>query len=209
MQNTTAERATGRKIMLETLDLLSGAVFPFVIMCVISSTIIMFAGSEDVVAAALALVAGEAFIIIAMVMFGRANGGAAYRKSYLNATKRALDNREEKVVLRIGEYSLWKGFAIPLIDCVPFVIFQIIDIAVPGTKFCAFMLEYVFAWAYYPFHLAGLHGAFNLLLVFVPVVTHAAGYVLGMRKEERVRAELEAQNEASAARRRKGREGKK
>ena len=209
MQNTTAERAAGRKLLLETLDLLSGAVFPFVIMCVISSTIIMFAGSEDVVAAALALVAGEAFIIIAMVMFGRANGGAAYRKSYLNATKRALDNREEKVVLRIGEYSLWKGFVIPLIGCVPFVIFQIIDIAVPGTKFCAFMLEYVFAWAYYPFHLAGLHGAFNLLLVFVPVVTHAAGYVLGMRKEERVTAELEAQNEAATARRRKGREGRK
>lgn len=189
MEEQLTARDKRLKVMYEGLDLLLGALLPFIMMCIISSMIIMFAAMDDLVISLVAVIGGDAFLIAAFVAFGRQNGATAYRRFYLNETKRKLGNKEKKVVFGTGEYALWKAFVIPVIACVPFIIFQIVNIIWPNT-FCEFILQYACGWAYYPFKMAGLHEALNLIFIIVPVISHAAGYVSGMRKEERIQARI-------------------
>ena len=65
------------------------------------------------------------------------------------------------------------------------------------------MLMYAFGWAYYPFTLAGLHEALGIVMIAVPIIAHAAGYFVGMRKEEKLQAQLEATNAEEKAKKKK------
>ena len=188
-----------QKILYEISDLLLGALLPFVITCILSSAIIMFAASQDLAIQLIAVVGGDIFLIAAFVAFGKQNGAHAYRTYYLNETKRKLNNTEKKVVFRTGEYALWKGFVIPLIACVPFIIVQLLHIIVPNDVLL-FILQYVCGWAYYPLSMAKVPEAVNFVFIIVPIAAHVAGYVAGMRKEEKIQAQIA---EESAARKKK------
>lgn len=192
----------GNKFLMELGDLITGALLPFIVMLIFGSTITMFAGMSDVAVQLTACIGGNVLIAAAYVIFGTKNGSVAYRKLYVNQTKRALNSSELKVVYGTGEYAFWKGIVIPFISCVPYLIFQIINIAAPNSV-CRFMLMYAFGWAYYPFTLAGLHEALGIVMIAVPIIAHAAGYFVGMRKEEKLQAQLEATNAEEKAKKKK------
>ncbi len=193
MDNKLTSEQLRQKIWWEFLDLLTGALLPLVIMLLFSCTIIMFADSDDLAVQLVAVIGGDILLAAAYFIFGSKNGSTAYRKFYLNETKRALDSAEKQALYRTGEYSLWKGFVIPLISCVPYVVVQVINACAPN-QVCTFLLIYAFGWAYFPFTLAGLHQALGLVMLVVPVAAHAAGYVYGKCKEEKLQAQLEATN---------------
>lgn len=194
MQTELTPQQKRQKILWEARDLLLGAAFPFIIMCIFSSTIIMFADMNDLAVRLIAVIGGDILLAAAYVIFGRQNGATGYRKYYLNETKRALNSAESKVIYKTGEYALWKGFVIPLISCIPFIIFQVIDICYTNT-FCQFMLRYACGWAYYPLHGLGVHEAVNFVLIVIPVAAHAAGYVLGMKREEKIQSAIAEESE--------------
>lgn len=184
-----------RKIGLEILDLLAGTAFPFVVMTVISSTIIMFAGSGDLGISLLALIGGEIMLTAAFVVFGRANGNAAYSKTVLNDQKRALGSKDEKVVCKTGEYALWKGGLIALIVCVPYIIVQIIELCYSNSV-CGFCLQYMFGWAYYPFsYLGEEYQALSFIMILLPVAAHMVGYYLGKLKQIKIQEAVAATRE--------------
>lgn len=189
MEKVLSPAEKRQKFLWELKDLLIGAALPFVIMCIFSSTIIMFGDSDDIAIAVLAIGGGNLLLIAAFVIFGRQNGAVSYRKFYLNETKRRLNSSDKNAIYKTGEYALWKGIVIPLITCVPFIILQIVNIAVPNT-FCIFALKYVCGWAYLPLAKAGVHEAVNFIFIVVPVASHLAGYVLGMLKEQKLQAQL-------------------
>lgn len=170
------------KILRETRDLLVGAAFPFIIMIVFSSTIIAFAGVSDLAIQILAVVGGEALLIGAFIIFGRQNGATAYRKYILGSKKRQLGTEDKNALYRTGEYALWKGFVIGFITTVPFIVFQIVNLAAPNS-FTKFILLYACGWAYFPLQLCGAPEAVNFVFILVPVGVHVAGYILGKRKE--------------------------
>lgn len=167
--------------------------FPLVIMLLFSCTIIMFAASDDLAVALVAVIGGDILLAGAYVIFGTKNGATAYRMFYLNETKRALNNTEEKVIFKTGEYALWKGFAIPALACVPYIVVQLINICAPNMV-CTFLLEYAFGWAYYPFKLAGLPEALNFIFIIFPVAAHAVGYVYGKEKQKKIQTEEAAES---------------
>lgn len=195
MQLELTSEEKRQKILWEARDLLLGALLPFIIMLLFSCTIIMFADSDDLAVQLVAVVGGNVLLAAAYVIFGRKNGATAYNKSYVNHTKRSLNSKEKSVIYGTGEYALWKGFVIPLISCIPYIIIQLINIFAPNTA-CEFALRYAFGWAYYPLNIAGLHEAFNFVFIVMPVAAHVIGYYTGMRKEERIQAELVEQTQA-------------
>ena len=195
-----------QKFFWELKDLITGAVLPLVIQLLFSCTVVMFADSDDLAVHLIAVIGGNILIAGAYFIFGRQNGGTAYRKYYLNQTKRALENREKQVVFKTGEYSLWKGFVIPVLSCVPYILIQIIELCVPNT-FCGFMLRYGFGWAFYPLSRLGVNGAVNFVFIIIPVAAHALGYYLGMKKAEKL--QKQALDESAAYREKRRKRGKK
>lgn len=192
-----------RRMWLEFLEILSDVAFPFIVMTVISTSIIAFASySGDLGISVTALIGGEIMIIASLVIFGRANGNAAYNKTVLNNQKRALGSTEEKVVCGTGEYALWKGVLAGAILCIPFVIFQIIELCYHNfvSDFC---LQYVCGWAYYPFSYLGKgYQALNFILIILPVTTHTVAYYLGKLKQIKIQ-EAVAERNANKKRRKK------
>jgi len=183
-----------RKFWLELCDLLQGTAFPFIIMVIFSSTIIAFTASEDLVVSLIALIGGEALLCAALIMFGRANGSEAYRKTVENDRKRLLGSSDEKTVYCTGEYSLVKGAVIGLIVCVPFLIFQTVELCI-DNDFCMFCLEYVCAWAYCPFsYLGKAYMPLNYMMIIVPVALMTLGYHLGKLKQIKIQEELAKTN---------------
>ena len=172
--------STKRKILLEIRDMLASMAFPFMISLIFSASVISFASYDgDLAIKLIALIGGEVMFVGALVIFGRANGASAQRKTILYNRKRALNSTDELSVYGTGEYKLWKGFVIGFVICVPFIIIQIIELAAPNT-FCSFCLKYLFAWAYYPFSFLGeKYQALNFILVLLPVGVHALSYYLG------------------------------
>lgn len=179
-----------KKFFAELKDLLAGAAFPLMIMIIFSASIISFASAGDMVLRIIVLVLGELALAAAYVLFGKQNGIAAMRKSLQNDKKRALGFADKSAMFKTGEFALYKGFLIPLISCVPFIIFQIIECAYHNT-FCDFMLQYAFGWAAYPFRLMGVNGAFNFVWIVPLCSIHAAAYVWGGKIETK-RAERAA-----------------
>ena len=88
MENNNIEQVTfskKRKFLLELKDLFSGIVFPFMISLVFSLSIILFSTDRgvDFGVRLLSLIGGEALLVAAFIVFGRANGVAAYDKTIL------------------------------------------------------------------------------------------------------------------------------
>lgn len=185
-----------RRVLLEVKDMLAGIAFPAIAMLVISSTVIMFASySGDLAVSIIALIFGEVMLGAALVIFGRANGGEAYRKTFLHGQKRALGSKEETVLCRTGEYALWKGVLLGAILCVPFVIFQLIELCYDNTV-CNFCLQYIFGWAYFPFsYLGKSYQALNFILVILPIGTHTLGYHLGKIRQQKIQQAVAEKNE--------------
>jgi len=193
----------GRKALLEIKDLLTGVAFPFIITLVISSTILVFASySGELAVSIIATVGGEAMLIAALIIFGRANGSAAYKKTALNSQKRELGSKEEQVLCRTGEYAVWKGIVIGLILCVPFLIFQTIELCYHNLV-CSFCLQYMCGWAYYPFSYMGEgFQTLNYILIIVPVGAHTLGYWLGKLKQEKLQRQIAETNAEKKGRKR-------
>lgn len=213
-ENTVAENyhpgvSAGRKFWLELKDIFAGTAFPFILMIVISSTIIMFASFKtDAVTSVIALVGGEIMLGAGLVIFGRANGASAYKTTVLHEQKRSvlsegdrvLSANDEKVICRTGEYALWKSFVISFILCLPFIVFQTIELCYHNTV-CTFALQYVFGWAYYPFSYLGKeYQALNYILILFPVITHTAGYYWGKVIQQKAQEKLEATNSVKGRR---------
>ncbi len=184
----------GRKFLFELRDLLTGVAFPFIMSAIFSATVIAFASSEDLVLSIVALVFGELMFAASLIIFGRANGSAAYKRTIYNLQKRELGSSDERVVYHTGEYALWKGFLIGFIMCIPFIIFQTIQLCAENT-FCSFCMQYVFGWAYYPFsYLGKQYQALNYITIILPVGVHAVGYYLGKLRQIEVQRKLEETN---------------
>lgn len=200
MKNKLTARETRYKIGCEVLDLLAGAAFPFMLMLILSATVIGFisyGGKEDVALKAVILVVGELLLAAATVIFGKQNGASAYKKFIQNGTKRETGSQEPKVRLRVGEYALWKGIVIPLIVCVPFIIVNTIYSAAPN-KACEFVMFYMFGWAYYPFGLMNLSPWLNFIWIIPYVAVHAGAYVYGGKTEKKKQEIIAGQNEVTA-----------
>lgn len=202
MSAQLTKREKNEKFWGEVKDLLIGAAFPFVIMIVFSTSIIMFASFDDLAIQIIATVGGEALLVVAFVIFGRQNGASAYRKFVLHERKRALNSSDKKSIYKTGEYALWKGFVIPLIVTVPFLVFQIVNLCSPNS-FTEFILLYACGWAYFPLSFFGAHQAYNFILIALPVGVHAAGYAAGKRKEEAIQKKIEEENAKLSKKRKK------
>lgn len=182
-----------RKFLYELKDILMGVAFPLMLTIVLSSTIIAFASySDDIVISLFALIGGEIMVFGAMFVFGRANGNTAYKKQVLNEQKRSLNSKEETVVYHTGEYAIWKGVVIALIVCLPFIIFQTVQL-IADNVFTRFCLIYISAWAYWPFsYLGKAFEALNYLMIVPLVGVHTVGYYVGKLHQIKVqKQELE------------------
>ena len=185
---TPSQRA--KRVLWEFFDLLKGAAFPFIVMCVFSTTIILFYGFDDLTVQIISVVFGEGIMIAAFVMFGRQNGAAAYRKFKMNEGKRKLGSGDEKILFRTGEYAPWKGFVIGFISAVPFLVLQIIK-CFGDFQFVNFMLEYACGWAISPFEVINdnlgniIAQPFYLFMLAFPVGIQGGFYIQGMHAERR------------------------
>ena len=194
---------TSKKVLLEFKEILADIAFPIIVMTVLSSTVILFASySGELGISLLALIGGEIMLTAALVIFGRANGNAAYGKTVLNTQKRELGSTDIKVLCKTGEYALWKGVLIGAILCIPFVIFQVIELCYDNTV-CTFCLKFMFGWAYYPFSYLGEgYQALNFIMVILPIAAHTVGYYLGKLQQIKIQ-QAAAERQANKKRRRK------
>lgn len=193
-ETVVSPTSTGEKVWWEIKDLLIGAAFPFIIMIVFSTSIMLFAGFDDLAVGIIAVVGGEAMLIVAYIIFGKQNGATAYRKYILGEKKRQLNSSDKKSIYKTGEYALWKGFLIGFITTIPFIILQTVQIIVP-TDFIGFVLMYACGWAYFPLKFFGAPEAVNYVCIILPVGVHAAGYVLGKFKEIKTQQLIAEQKE--------------
>ncbi|MDE7083166.1 MAG: hypothetical protein K2O89_05635 [Clostridia bacterium] len=195
----------GKKILLEFKDLLIGAAFPFMLTLILSATIISYVaygGEDDLGLKIVVLLVGEAMIIAATVIFGKQNGSSAYKKTVQNGNKRKVNSNDLGSKLYIGEYSLVKGVLIPLISCIPFAVFLIVEAAF-HNDICEFALMYVFGWAFFPFKLAGLSAWLALIWIIPFAGVHLAAYVWGGKVEKRKQDQLAAVEEIKDAKKKK------
>ena len=180
-----------KKIGWELLDLLKGAAFPFIVMCVFSTTIILFFEYDELAVQILAVVVGEGLLIAAFAMFGKQNGAVAYRCKCINDGKRKLGTNDIKIQWRIGEYAPWKGFVIGFITTLLFLIFQIIA-CFGSFTFVDFILGYACGWAIAPLDLFGdsIPPACYLLMIVFPIAIHGGFYIFGRHSEEKRQAKI-------------------
>jgi len=198
------EKNLKRAVWLEIKDMLSGLAFPFIVMLIISSSIISYAayGGDNGVKL-LAIIGGEVLLVVALIIFGRANGCEAYRKTVEHAQMRELNSSDERVIYRTGEYALWKGAFMGAVLCLPYYIVLTIQLIAPNSV-CGFCMEYIFCWAYYPFAFLGNSFlALDYASIILPVLTHMLGYVLGKLKQVKIQKELAATNPDNYKRRKK------
>lgn len=191
----------GRKFWLEFKDILVGVAFPFILTLILSSTIIVNADyDKDLAISLLALIGGEIMYIAVLILFGRANGSAAYKKTLFHAQKKELGANEEEILYGTGEYALWKGAVIGAIICIPFIIFQIIELCYHNT-FCSFCLRYACAWAFYPFSYLGEdYEALNFICIIIPIGAHTLGYYLGKLRQIKIQQGLDDKDGAKKRR---------
>ncbi len=188
LQLTKEEK--NKKFWLELKDLLAGAAFPVMLMLIFGASILSFCSAGEAPIRILVLVIGEIMLAVAYFVFGRQNGVVAMRKTLSQSKKREAFSDDLKSRLYTGEYAVWKGFVIPLISCVPFIIFQIIGAAAPNTV-CEFLLKYCFGWAFYPLSfIEGVSGFVNLVWVVPLCCLHAGAYVLGAAQEKKRQFEI-------------------
>ena len=188
----------GKKIHLELKDLLAGAAFPLMLSLILSSTVISYAAygnEEDLGLKIVVLVVGEVLVFAATVIFGKQNGVTAYKRTVQNGNKRKVNSNDLSSKFYIGEYSLVRGALIPVISCIPFIIFQIVGAAYYNDV-CESALMYAFGWAYFPFGLAKLSPWLNLLWIIPYAGAHIAAYAWGGKTEKRKQDQLASAEEA-------------
>lgn len=174
-----------RKFFLELKDLVLGAVYPFVLMCVLSVSIIALALTDDVVLNVIGVCVGEVFLFVAYVIFGRQSGITAYKRTVSGERKRNLAVEDITVYYKTGEYAPYKGFLIGAISTLPYLIFQMLYFIAP-LDFFSFLLEYAFAWAVMPFSfIENAPAALNLLSVVPSIAIQGAAYIIGKKTEEK------------------------
>lgn len=197
-----ANNKNGNKVWGEIKDLLTGAAFPLMLQLIFSASIIIFADyGDDLGIQIVCLVVGELLLGAAYVIFGRQNGISAYRRTVQGEKKRALDPFDETAKLRIGEYALWKAFAIGVISCIPYALFQFIE-CLAHNDVCTFVLKYAFGWAVYPFEvIGGVSSWLNFIWIIVPVAIHAAAYIWGASLEKKRQSQVEKAQELKDKRR--------
>lgn len=189
--------------LYEICDILAGVAFPLMLQLILSTSIISYASyGDDKGIAVAALLVGEILLAASYFIFGRQNGITAYRKYVQQEKKRTLGTDDVKAVYKVGEYALWKGFAIGFISCIFFIVFQIIECVSPNAV-CGFALQYVFGWAYFPFNLIEINGWFNLLWVIPFTCLHAAAYVYGKHNEQVRQNKIAEAEELKSKKRRK------
>lgn len=189
--------------LAEIIDLLAGAAFPLMLQLILGASIISYAGyGSDAGFSVLAVAIGEILLVAAYFVFGRQNGITAKMKSVQQEKKRMLGTDDIKALYKCGEYAVWKGVLIGFITCLPFIIFQIANLASPNQA-CLFALKYVFGWAYYPFTLGGLSQWFNFICVIILVGIHAGAYVYGGYKEDLRQKKVAEAEELRGKKRRK------
>lgn len=185
--------SAGRKAWLEIKDILVGLAFPLIVSIVLSSTILLYAYTADLTLSLIALIGGEIMLVASLVMFGRANGSAAYDKTLMNAQKRELGSTDERVICHTGEYAIWKSIVIALILCAPFIIFQTIELCYHNS-FTEFCLKYICGWGYFSCHYLGKqYQALNYILVAMPIAAHTVGYHLGKLRRIKIQELREAE----------------
>ena len=186
----------GKKFLLELKDLLVGAAFPFMLSLILCTTVVSYVGygGDDLGLKIVVLLVGEVLIIAATVIFGKQNGATAYKKTVQNGNKRKANSNDDGSRLYIGEYSLIKGVLIPLICCVPFIVFQIVEGA-HHNNVCEFALMYVFGWAYFPFKLAGLSQWLNFIWIIPYACVHLAAYIWGGKTEKKKQEQIASAKE--------------
>lgn len=185
-----------RKVWLEVKDILAGCAFPFIIMVVFSSTLIMFSVSDtaELFLRLISVCGGELVLAIALFIFGRTNGSEAYKKTVENGRKRELGSSDETVFYHTGEYSLWKGLLIGFIICIPYLIVLTIQVCAKNSV-CSFLLEYVFCWGYAPFSfLSEEFLALSYTSIIFPMAIMAIGYYFGKRRQIKIQEELAKTN---------------
>ncbi|MGN0805107.1 MAG: hypothetical protein ACI4MS_06965 [Candidatus Coproplasma sp.] len=186
--------SAGKKFGLEILDMLQGVAFSLILMAVLSLTVIVNTAYDDLAISLLALIGGEVMLGSALIIFGRENGSIAYRKTVENARKRELGSKDEKVIYKTGEYAVWKGIVIGLIMCIPFIVFQSVELLYPNTV-CEFCLKYLCGWAYFPFSFLGeKYAPLSYILILFPVAFHTLGYYLGKLKQLKIQEQLAKTN---------------
>lgn len=178
------ERNESKKIKLELIDLLSGAAFPFMLMIILSASILSFASSDDMTLNIIIIVVGELLLTAVLLIFGRQNGVVAYRKTVQQCKKREIGTGDIKALYGVGEYAVYKGFIIGAIACVPYMLLQIINCA-SSNSFCEFLLQYAFGWAYYPLHYANASQWINFIWIIPASCIHALGYYIGKKLEKK------------------------
>lgn len=163
---------------------------------ILSSTVISYVGygGKDLGLKIVVLLVGEVMVIAALVIFGKQNGATAYKKTVQNGNKRKVGANDVGSRLYIGEYSLVKGAIIPVISCIPFIIFQIVEGAFHNSV-CEFALMYAFGWAYFPFKLAGVSQWLNFIWLIPYAGVHLAAYIWGGKTEKKKQDQLAAAEE--------------
>jgi hypothetical protein len=199
---TPKERA--KKILLEFKDLLIGAAFPFMLMLILSASIISFVayGGEDFGIKILILIVGEVMVYAAIFIFGKQNGATAFKKTLQNTKKRQVNSQDVSARLYVGEYAVYKGILIPLIACVPFIIFQFVQAVAPNDV-CKFVLSYALGWAYFPFRIAELSDWLNFLWLIPFTGVHLGAYIWGGKVEKKKLEQLAAADEAKDKKKKK------
>ncbi|MDE6504736.1 MAG: hypothetical protein K2L42_02580 [Clostridia bacterium] len=195
MENNLDIKEKRKALALEAKDILAGAAFPFMLSLILSATVMSFiayGGGGDLGIQILILIAGEALLIAAIVIFGKQNGVAAYKKTVQNRQKRNAGSTDIRATAHVGEYAVYKSVIIAAVACVPFVAVKIIYAAYPNDV-CRFMLMYVFGWGYYPFALAKLSPWLNLIMIIPFIAVHTAAYVWGGKTEQKKQSALEKQ----------------
>lgn len=185
---------------MEFCDLLAGVAFPFMILIIFSSTIIVFGtASEGGLPLQIVItVVGELMCIGALVAFGRQNGIVAYKKTVSNQTARQKGVADISAQYGIGEYAPFKGYLIGLLTASMFLLLQTIECIV-HVNVLYFILAYACGWAVQPFTLAGFapSSPIHYVMLIVPVVASGLGYMWGGKQEQKRHLALQKANEVA------------
>lgn len=181
LKNNTDMR---RKIRYEVIDMFAGAAFPLMLQMILSVSFIGMSSAitQDFALSVVMLSLGEVLLAASYIIFGRQSGVTSVRKLVIQAKKRDIGANDKKAIYGTGEYSAYKGFLIGFITCIPYIIFQFIELCVHNS-FCYFILHYVFGWAVLPFEYAGISGWFNFVWIILPSAVHGITYIIAAHKE--------------------------
>ncbi len=170
-----------RAIFEEIKDVLLLGMLPFIVLCVFSSTISIFAVEEEmeIELRILIILVGEALSVASLVVFGRQNGMTSYKKLDANNLKRSIGLKDDSLLYTTGEYAIYKGFLIGIVPALMFIVLQTINMF-GDFSFVYFLLQYGCSWATAPLSLiTNCPKGVLYVMVIVPILFHGLGYIWG------------------------------